>query len=137
MGKGYKPRPGVPQDVRDFAASLGRRGGGKATDLQRAAASKNVKKVTHPEKFTYNDKKYCILGILNPKKCLMPDDVARNPKKYHDKYFRVKWANPKGKIIKYPARFRYTDKVRHKLEIDEKGFIHVQNYAPRKRKEEE
>ena len=67
MGKGYKPRPGVPQDVRDFAASLGRRGGGKATDLQRAAASKNVKKVTHPEKFTYNDKNTAFWGFLIPR----------------------------------------------------------------------
>lgn len=131
MGIGYKPKPGVPKAVRDAASALGKLGGGRATELQRAAASRNVKKAKRPEKYTYDNKIYCIMGVLNPKKCLMPDYVANHPKEYHDKYFAVKWVNPKGKIVKYPARFRYSDKVRKKLEIDEKGFIHVQNYVPR------
>lgn len=131
MGIGYKPKPGVPKEVRAYASEMGKRGGGKATALQRAAAGRNIKKANHPERYTYDNKIYCILGVLNPKKCLMPDDVAKNPKEYHDKYFTVKWVNPKGKIVKYSARFRYSNEARRKLEIDEQDFIHVQNYVPR------
>lgn len=141
MGIGYKPRPGVPKEVREAATAMGKLGGGKATDLQRAAAGRNIKKAKHLEKYTYDNKIYCILGVINPKKCLMPDVVAKKPKDYHDKYFKVKWVNPKGKIVKYSARFRYSDEGRRKLEIDKQGFIHVQNYVtrsyvPKKRRHE-
>ena len=112
------------------AGVMGHKGGSMKTPAQMAAYKRNAKFGGRPELYEYDPKVYCILGVKNQKKCLIPLKVLANPKAYRHQSFTVKWKNPDGIFERYHVFFRYVD-FNGTIEVDDRGIIHVQRYPSR------
>ena len=109
------------------AGVMGRKGGRMKTPAQMAAYRRNAKLGGRPERYTYDDKVRCVMGVLNPKMCLMPLEVLANPKAHKNKTFPVKWKNQQEEFERYTVYFRYVD-FDGTIEVDDKGLFHVQRF---------
>ena len=120
----YQKKKGIPRKLSEAAAKAGMLGGRSKSPKKIEAVKKNLKNVKHRERYTYNSKVFCVLGVLNPRKCLMPLEVLANPKAYRGRAFTVKEMLPDGEFKRHRVYFRYVDK-RGKIEVDDKGMFHV------------
>lgn len=87
----YKKKEGVEKDVSDAAAVMGRIGGSVMSPRKLKAVRRNAQFGGRPKKYTFENGVRARLGTRFDRECVIPDDVAKHPKKYKNKTFPAQW----------------------------------------------
>ena len=128
----YKKKKGIPKAVSEVMAEMGRIGGSRKSAKQLAAWKKNASfSDGRPRLYHYVKKTKAVIGTLDPKRCIIPDEVVDHPDKYKTKSFPAYWSNKPGGLVK-------ENRINVALLYIEDDVIHVQrlggHYSKTKKK---
>lgn len=97
----YKKKRGIPTVVSKVMSKMGQIGGSRKSAKQLAAWRENISHSNgRPRLYNYVKKTKAVIGILDPKHCIIPDEVADRPDKYKSKSFPAYWSNKPGGLVK-------------------------------------
>lgn len=113
----------VDSNLTLMASILGRKGGSARSDKKTLSSRLNArggidgkgKRAGRPPKYKFTKQARALLGVRTRYSCLIPDEVAENPRKFLGKTFPAFYKKPDGKDCRAKARIVSIDKNKQEI----------------------
>ena len=110
-------------DLPSMASVLGRKGGSVKSEKKAVSSRLNArggidgkgKHAGRPQKYQYTKQAKAVLGVRTRYSCLIPDEVAENPKKFQGKTFPAFYKGADGKDRRAKVRIVSIDKDKKEI----------------------
>lgn len=121
--KTTKASPMANSDIHSMASILGHKGGSVKSEKKAISSRLNArggidgkgKRAGRPQIYQYTTQARALLGVRTRYSCLIPDEVAANPKKFLGKTFPAFYKGADGKDRRAKARIVSIDKEKNEI----------------------